>query len=899
MDQLFRKILHTAPSFCVGFLLLSVSALADTASLPTDPTTASQAPQSQVVPSSQNMAPEPLIAPPSPEAPFPTTVSSQPPRPMPAPRHAHREKAHEVPAASNDAVSDAPAWKAEHDKAVRLARNGNNDAALPILTKLHRQHPDDVSLTRDYLVIMSWAGGHDADVIKTYKSLKSQDEPDFVLEAVGHSYRGLGEYTEAIATYKAGLKRTPKSEVYAVGIIRCETEAGYVENALRDADANLKEYGNRVEVLLAAADAADQYEQEFKAVAYYQEALKISPNNKEALAGLIRAEDKMGTPHLALEIADAHPGAISPAEYRHIKGDEAADLLRQGMFDAPTEAGRYTVTDKALAMLDHNIAEWSKDPDATSDVVRERLDRVIALRNRNMMQDAVLEYGRLSQEGVTIPPYVMSSVGDAYMYLHEPEKARDIYLEVLKTDPDNYEVRRQLFYAYVECDDFKNAYAVIDKLAAEQPYWVNIKGETTQQLNPRHLSTEIAAGEARLYAGQVPEANVRIMPIGMEAPNSPSTHEALGNLYMAHGWPRKALKEYELGNNLAGGNNISNQVGIAEANLALHNYQAAESLTNDLVAREPENLAVERTQRDMEIHNMYELRVTAGYAMEPMTTSNVIGGEGYGIDTILYSPPIGYNWRIFAGEGFSHQHEPNQEGNIDLSRSTVGAEYRQGPWIANFGPTLNEWNGNQRIGGEGDLTYAFNDQWTVAGSAESFSRDTPLRAINSGVTADLYNAHAVWRQDESQQIRFGGEVMPFSDGNVRTGVDADYSHNLYDIPDFNIDGLISTAESQNTADSNRLYYNPKTDFIALIGPKATEILYQRYTTVWRQSLSITPGAYWQQYYGDSAVLRMRYEQRVQFTDTFDVGAGVNFNRQSYDGVPENDVSFTLDLVDRF
>jgi biofilm PGA synthesis protein PgaA len=493
----------------------------------------------------------------------------------------------------------------------------------------------------------------------------------------------------------------------------------------------------------------------------------------------------------------------------------------------------------------------------------------------------------------------LSSVGDAYLYLREPEMARDIYLEVLKSDPKNYNVRRQLFYAYIECDQYNKAYKVIDELAAEQPRYVKDIAKNKMMLNSRFDSTRLTAGAARLYAGEVKEADKIITPVAMETLDQAESREALGNLYMAHSWPRKAREQYVIGTTLPPEGNIGNQIGVANTDLALQNFKAAETHANALYDRDPEHLGVRRLKRDLEIHNMAELRVKVDYAFDPMSSMPVTGGEGYGIDTVLYSSPIDYNWRVYGGEYFAHQNEPNNEGSIGLSRTTVGAEYRGGPIIASLGPTISLYKGSQRYGVAGEVTGFINDNWTVAGSADSFSRYTPLRALNSGVRASFFNANAVWKQDESRSVRFGGMIMPFSDGNVRTGLSADYTEQLYVDPHFKFDGMVSAGESQNTADANRLYYNPGRDVIGLIGGRATHTLYQRYSTLYQHSLTVLPGFYWQERFGTDAAVRVRYEHRVRFNNRTEAGVGVNYLRQSYDGNPEDNVSLMFELVQRF
>ena len=53
--------------------------------------------------------------------------------------------------------------------------------------------------------------------------------------------------------------------------------------------------------------------------------------------------------------------------------------------------------------------------------------------------------------------------------------------------------------------------------------------------------------------------------------------------------------------------------------------------------------------------------------------------------------------------------------------------------------------------------------------------------IQAGISADQVAAHAVWKEDESRSLRIGASVMPFSDNNLRTEEDAEFTQRVYKI----------------------------------------------------------------------------------------------------------------------
>ena len=342
---------------------------------------------------------------------------------------------------------------------------------------------------------------------------------------------------------------------------------------------------------------------------------------------------------------------------------------------------------------------------------------------------------------------------------------------------------------------------------------------------------------------------------------------------------------------------VGNESGYAIAELDLQHFREAEADIADLVKRYPENLDVQLAARQWQIHNMAELRANGYYNIRP--SNNVSGGSGYGAGVVLYSPPIDYNWRIFAGEGYAHETEPNGEGKVSFLRSKAGAEYRNGPVTIEAAPTFNSFHSDDHVGGYVDGTYDINDYWSVRGIAEILSESTPLRAMNHNIRANEYGVGTTWRQSESRSITGNFAVMPFTDGNFREEGNVGYQERFFTLPHWALDGLVNGAASHNNKDESRPYFNPQNDAGVQAGPRLTQILYRRYDTNYQHSLTFTPGIYWQEHYAGSFAYTLRYEQLINFNDTTQAGWSASYARQTFDGVYQNDATFTVNLVKRF
>jgi biofilm PGA synthesis protein PgaA len=294
----------------------------------------------------------------------------------------------------------------------------------------------------------------------------------------------------------------------------------------------------------------------------------------------------------------------------------------------------------------------------------------------------------------------------------------------------------------------------------------------------------------------------------------------------------------------------------------------------------------------------------------PGASSSVNGGNGIAVEAQIFSSPIDYNWRVFGGGYVAHEELPEGEGNVTLRQSALGVAY-SGPdleasvagTLTAYGPDSGDTLGSAVDEGRGGLraeaTWSVDDYLQIGGGAEIFSRDTPLRAIGNGITANSLALQATYRESELMALRTGAKAMDFSDGNRRISLDTAYTHRLITRPQVTLDGILGLAASANSADANRPYFNPDRDGLVTAAASMQQNLYRRYEFIWDHRLVLTPGLYWQQGYGTSPVASVSYEQRLRIDDVFDASLGLGLGRQSYDGSYENAIAIMFRLTQRF
>jgi len=765
-------------------------------------------------------------------------------------------------------------------QAIELARGGHAEEALVLLESAYARNPNNEQIFYDYLTVLSWAG-HDERVAELAVRLPLQNGPAYVLEAAAKSARRRGDYVQAEMFYQSGVKHFPANLEFPAGILLTLADAGRSQDARELAVRFEQQYPAQLPILRAEEYVFEKDKDYFSALQACQRMLLIDPADRSALVRQILVLDWLGAPNLAIELASRDPRLLTVDEWQRLRGDQAAISIRWGDLPTLDEKDRFLQTDKSLCLLEKNI-DWAKttQADTSAFTLRTRFDELVALRNRFQMNAVIEEYDRLIQENAKIPDYALSAVADAFLYRQQPGEAKKLYEKILAHQANDFETQLSLFYALIELEDFSAAYNLIDQLEQGQPTWleVNEDGRILYLPNHRKLRAASSAAMARLYGDQYDQAEARLRPLRDQAPANLDLISALGEVYAARGWPRLSQKTLELGLSVEPQYKAL-QLGFAQACLTRREYGLAGELIDRLYAAFPEDLHVRSLHRDWEIHNLRELRLSAGYGD---STGFVVGNKEKLLQGILFSQPIAEHYRAFLSSRYAFASFP--EGDEIYRRQGAGVEYRGPDLESTVELTYNE-DGAPQTGGMLSLLWEIDDHWALPINVQIFSLDTPLRALKQDVTANSADLGLIYRESELSRISLNAQLMDFSDGNFRRNFSASFEQRLVTLPTYKLTGILDLSASANS-DSKTVYFNPGHDFTASLTLDNLQRLYRWYDKVFSHRLSLTIGNYWQKDYADDYLAGLAYEHIWEFAYRFELIYGFSRFRKVYDGQSE-------------
>lgn len=788
----------------------------------------------------------------------------------------------------------APAANDTYDALIYRARAGEHTTAL----EWFNQQPS-LSPTQqlDRLLISSWAG-LDEQVVALYRSHRpTLGRSDTARETVARSLRNLQRWDEALEHYQALIQRHPDRADLQQQLIMTLADAERLDEALPRSAHWVKQGPKQFEARYTRAYVLMRNGEHHAAMREFDLATQLAPQHawahREYLLGLQRAG------LAAAVVSDPQNMAqMTPDEQRSLLADIHSDRVMISDTAARRAAERFTIADRALQQSNSLIGAWDGNPDAADERLRVRVDRLGALHSRMYMQQLRTEAEQLMIEGVVLPDYARRWYAGALLYLREPEQAAQIYTDLLATSNERdfrwISDHQALFYALVESERLDDALTLSKSLLEQQAPYRTTPGTEQPMVNEGWIEARTLYANALLFNDDLPAAHAAFAELSDRAPENTSFRVSRAMTYQHRGWPRLAEGELKVAET-SSPRSLNVIAAQAHNALELREWERFDELTGYLAEHHPESLQTQRLQRLRETRNMRELRIEGSTGRN--RGGDAIGESDLAIEALLYSQPIAQAWRVFAGTGYARGRY--EEGSAAHRWQRAGVEWTRRDHSIRASVSRHGYGHGTRAGlhvaGEHDL----DDHWQIGWEAARRSMETPLRALNSDVHANLQRLYLHWNGSELRDWRLTATTMQFSDRNHRNTLGLDGRERLYTRARLNVDLGIGLAASRNSRPESGPYFSPESDFTAMTTLTINHIVSRRYENVWRQFFQIGFGSYSQNGAGSSGIGQIAYGQRIQRHDRLDAGFSLSLGSRPYDGQREQELRLYFDMSYRF
>ncbi|HKT96761.1 MAG TPA: poly-beta-1,6 N-acetyl-D-glucosamine export porin PgaA [Paraburkholderia sp.] len=558
---------------------------------------------------------------------------------------------------------------------------------------------------------------------------------------------------------------------------------------------------------------------------------------------------------------------------------------------AMTSTDRFDSLDAAI----RHAEEFDKRLPTTPEYAQVRAslagDRTVAYAARGRMKDAVAVFETIPQNS-EVSAEALSSVGDAYSYLQEPGKSEAVYrraIEETQAKPTDaatlgyqygsrtrlIDLREGLFYALTDQNKYTQAHQVLEDIHGALPPANEM--HPWDAANDDYLRYYRLLAQYQIYIGQTNEGMAGLKRLEEQVPFSAQVRDAQADATLGMGKTRQARDMY-VATLTDHPDNLEALSGLGRASLALEDYPNAHRIASAFDDTFPENGSVRSFERDYKAY------------LAPVLTVGVNGEHGasaladnqFSIDTTLYSPPIFDNWRVFAHTFYGHA--VTDIGNVSRTRTGVGGDYRRGA-LSVTAEATRSLGGDGRTGGNGEVSYAFNDYLSASAGVDSDSNSLPMKAYLNHIWGKTAQVNLNFNDTDRRSASLSYSAARYSDSNFNQEITLSGTQRVFTTANQQVNVSLNLDTSSNTI-SNAAYYAPSRDYTA-------EVVAMHQWAIWRsgeralvQRFYVTAGAYNERGFGTSAELGARIEHNWTFSHDVTLKYGFGVLSHAYDGSRE-------------
>ena len=786
---------------------------------------------------------------------------------------------------------------ADYDAEISATSNGQRAAAIERLRQWQREDPTNRHVVFDLASLLDQSTDYQA-ALKYVDKIARSGAPLYALKAVAHSARLTEDWKKAASLYQEIRTRFPgdaeaqagQAYVY-LGLNQTEAALDLVNTQLSVAEKPLTQ--RVLPLLVARAEIREKRREWIDAASAYQEALLVDPNFRYALRGKVFNLQKAGFGRLAHQEAALHPEIFDRDERLALARTADAYAIRYGEIQLETDdtAKRFAATDRALNENRAIVQEFGAENGT-------QFDLLVALRDRRQMREAIILYESLRASGVRVPSYASVAAADAYLFLKQPETARDLYLNALN-NPDGadsestLEWKISLMYAYSEAEQHQLAKQFADKTGDAMPLalFKGIRGLETPNADLTRVNTVSALLD--LSNERLQTAQTKLSDMREQAPFDKDIRLAWAALQSAREHPRAALKEYR-GVAIDYPDALDAPLGESEMSLTLNEFATAKSVFLEQLVKQPQNAGVLNLAKQLTLYDQPIYRIDGRFGK-----GQTSAGEESVIDASLYSAPLtnsmGDRYRVFT-----HAMQINgktQQESAYRTRIGAGFDYRSAD--AEVEVEANQSSDHRKSLGLGLKTVLnFSDNWHISFAADSNIADLPAAALRDRLTGELLKFGLNWTLNESRQANLELSTLHFSDGNNRQSMLLGWRERLLSEAAFKLDTGLNFSTSSNSL-PNRVYFNPTRDREVDAEAIAEWTTWRRYQRSFRQRFAVTAGSYCQSRFNCGTTADLRYEHEWNFDDRLGLRYGIGRVAHPYDGNREFQTYFYFSLTGHF
>ena len=769
----------------------------------------------------------------------------------------------------------------QREQAVELAQQGRVTEAADRLLELDARFPGAPRLQADLIVVLRLAGDNAAIASRT-QGFDPESVPDYAHMSWAFAMRDEGKFAAAADVLRQSRKRlgTSAEILFAVA----SAEAGDAETA-RQALAEVAPLPESAQELALMAYGLRQSGVPRQALAMANRARARDPQHPLAFQEQILALWTLGASHRAWAAIQERPDLFEDDVRYQAEADAIASDIRQALdVRSRMEAeGRHEERNRALNRALVRADEFlSRIPEAHPQHLRVRFDRIALLRELERMPETIGSFEALPDDLIA-PAYVRRAAADAYLSEEQPEKALPLYESLVsENEPPDVSLLLDLYYTHLALEDYSAAADQLERAHHHTPVWLSIDPDRDPIPNWERVDVDQLRVYDAAYRQDLALAWERSGELVRQAPAHAGLRNTQARMARWRGWPVRSRDITDIAERWAPDardtrlNRAENARDLGEHDIWA---QEVDSLRSDF----PRSPDVQRLSEELEDRGRPSIESEVIFGRTSGGDGLVSGDRDREWRTRLNSPWSDHPLRAFLEHSYTTATFGDAEGRYD--RIGAGIEWdarRKQAWVR----LDRDLKGDANPGIAAGWSQWLGDHWRIGIEADSYSMQTPLRAIDAGLEGWSASASVDWRANESLSAYANVGLLSIDDGNRRSSLGGGVTRRVYARAHHATDVGADLFFQQNSQPGGP-YFNPERSASSSVRVDHDWITWRDYDRAFTQHFHAAVGVGYQSGFGNDPTVALRYEHRWDLDRRWSIDYGVGWGSTTYDGNRED------------
>lgn len=742
-------------------------------------------------------------------------------------------------------------------------------------------------LLADYVTLLGWSGRYMQAVNFYQSNLQNVELPTYALNVVALSAREIQNYPLSRELYSQALAQDANYINAQLGLAALDIREGQWDVAEQSIQSVLKAHPEHEEALSLLAYLYNQ--QETRAVEKVSTYDKILALNSDE-ADIVRLKTlnllELGIIEPAEQAMKQRPEIYQDDDWLKLASIKNTKAVRRIARDPRAQLNPKFINEALKANSDYLEQLEVLSSSDKKVIAMAYADRLLVL-NKTGQHEQALKLAQSTQDyQSSMPDYGMVALADSYQAQYQSLKAFELISSGFSNEQialDNNEALKAAYYAALDSGYIDPAETYLQYIEANNPQWIYSPDRSRRTSNPDFPSARLMQAMHFAFINQLAKAQFELETILNTAPGNNEYRKNYADVLRWRGFIEESNQQLDM-------------VQATDSN-----YQPAEisRIYNDLAVREfgqareaiaslndPETLPVARLKDDYDIATSPQLYFSTSLAN---SSGSNFSSKDRNYNFSAYSSLLNDHWRLFAKSQMNHSRFFAVSESV--SALGFGAQYQS----KLHNTELELYQIEELDGLEVGIssTVFFDDHFSLNLEHQTYNKQIPVRAFFSNVSADLNALSLSYRQDERNNYSLAWQRSDFSDGNQRQAYSLSGSHIL--VHDFEQRLTLSEFlySETNSADTNRLYFNPDSALSISLDISYFRMLYKHAQTSLWHGLNLQVGSYQQQGFSSDAIWGVSYEHQWQLNKRSFLNYSIGYSEQVYDGQTENGPVFNL------